>query len=520
MPDRVVTKSAVKYILFVFMICSVLFAAAPGSAIDITLATPVEMQGIDVQQINWEYQPHELIYEPLFHLDPDTNAFVPALASAWKLTDKNELIFTIPRDGRKFSNGQPLTPEAVKASFARYLKISPYADDLAAVESIRVEGDDVIFTCNSSPVPAMVSISTGYGGIVDVAEAEAKGDEAVKSDIATFGPFKVEEWVQGSHLKIVPNENFGTFNPMVKHKGPIENIESVTIRFIPDNFTRVRELQSGEVDIMYDVPSERVETLKNDPNIGLHTKLQTGADILYIQPSAKGLTDLDVRLAILHAIDRKELVTSLSGVAEERFGILSPTMIGFSKEFEEEAAKNYSYDPDEAARLLDKAGYKLGADGIRAKGDEKLDFTFLVPFDLPTLKTMAPVIQSQLKKVGINLNIREFEDQYVKQTARDKKNEISMRHYSWPDGDMLTWIAHTDSNYYSYADVDKAIEAGRESSDPDVRAKSYATAERAIMEKGIVIPLVSNIEYTAYRKSLENVVITPLFIFLNDAVKN
>jgi peptide/nickel transport system substrate-binding protein len=498
--------------------CAVLFAASPVFALDIVLATPVEIQGIDVQQINWEYQPHELIYEPLFHLDPATNSFVPALASAWKLTENNELIFTVPRDGRKFSNGKPLTPEAVKASFERYLKISPYADDMAAVESIRIEGDDVIFKCNSSPVPAMVSMSTGYGGIVDVAEAEEKGDEAVKSGIATFGPFKVGEWVQGSHLRLIPNETFSTFNTLVQNKGAVK-IDSVTVRFIPDNFTRVSELLAGDVDIIYDVPSERVEALKNDPNIGLHTKLQTGADILYIQPEAKGLTDIKVRLAVLRSIDRAELVAAMSGIAEPRYGILSPTMIGFSKEFEDEAAKNYSYDPAEAARLLDEAGYVPGSDGIRAKGDEKLDFTFLVPFDQPTLKTMAPVVQSQLKKVGINLNIREFEDQYVKQTARDRKNEISMRHYSWPDGDMLTWLAHTDSGYYSYSDVDKLIEAGRVSSDPEVRSKAYTIAERSIMEKGIMVPLISNIEYAAYKKSLKNIVITSLFIFLNDAVR-
>lgn len=125
-----------------------------------------------------------------------------------------------------------------------------------------------------------------------------------------------------------------------------------------------------------------------------------------------------------------------------------------------------------------------------------------------------------MKKVGINLNIREFEDQYVKQTARDRKNQISMRHYTWPDGDMLTWLAHTDSGYFNYPDIDKLIEAGRESADPEVRAKVYALAEKAIMERGIIVPLVSNIDYTAYRKSLKGIVFTPLFTFLNDAKKD
>jgi peptide/nickel transport system substrate-binding protein len=505
--------------MFTLLILAAALISSPASATDIVIATAEEMQGVDSQQVNWVYVPHELLYETLFHLDPKTNAFLPALASAWEQTDNNELIFTIPSGERTLSNGKPLTPELIKASFERYMKISPYSDDFAAVESIRVEGDKLIFVCNSPPPPAMVSMATPFSGVIDAEEAESKGDEAVKSDIPTFGPFKVDEWVQGSHVRMVPNENFSTYNPMVSNKGPVK-VDSVTVRFIPDDFTRISELQAGEVDIVYGVPSERVEALKKDANLDFYTKMQEGADMLYLQPSAKGLTDPKVRTAIMRAINRKELVAALSGAAEERYGILAPTMIGFSADFEEEAAKNYFYDPEESARLLDEAGYVQGSGGIRAKGDEKLDFTFLVPFDVPSLRKMAPVIQSQLKAVGINLNIREFEDQYVKQTAIDRKNEISMRQYIWPDGDMLTWLAHTDSGYFNYTDIDQLIEEGRKNSDPAVRAKAYEPAQRAIMEQGLIIPLVSNTEYRAFRKELKNLVFTPLYLFLNDAVRD
>jgi peptide/nickel transport system substrate-binding protein len=511
-------KYAGRSLVIILAASAALCAPSASFAMDVVIATPEEMQGADVQQVNWEYAPHQLLTEPLFHLDPKTSSFVPALASEWKLTDGNELVLTIPGGGRKFPNGKPLTAESVKASFERYLKISPYSDDLAAVESISVDGDSVIFKFNSSPVPAMVSMSNAFGGIVDAEEAERLGDEAVKSGLSMFGPFKIDEWAQGSHIRVVPNENFGTFSPLVKNKGPVK-LDSVTVRFIPDNFTRIKELQAGDVHVAYGVPGERVEALKRDPGIALDAKLQTGADILYLQPGAKGLTDLNVRLAILRAIDRSELVKALSGAAEERYGILAPTMMGFSGEFEDEAAKIYSYDADEAARLLDGAGYKPGPDGVRAKDGERLEFTFLVPFDVPTLKQMAPVIQSQLKKIGISLNIREFEDQYVKQTARDGKNEISMRHYSWPDADMLTWLVHTDSGYYNYPDADKLIEEGRKSADPKIRSDAYAIAQREIMKRGIIVPLVSNVEYTAYRKDLKGVVFTPLYIMLNDVTE-
>jgi peptide/nickel transport system substrate-binding protein len=493
--------------------------AQAGFASEIVIATPEEMQGTDVQQITWDYVVHQLLYEPLFHLSPDMKEFVPGAASQWRMSpDNRELTFTVP-PGRKFSNGKSLTAEAYKASFERYLKVSPFADDFAALKEIRADGEDITFSFGSSPVPAMLSIGSVYGGPVEAEDAEAQGQEKAKSNIQNYGPLKVEEWVQGSHIRMVPNENYATYNPLVKNRGPIK-IDAITVRFVPDNFTRVKELQAGDSDIIYNVPGEHVETLRNDPNVELFSALQSGCTFLNLNPEAPGLSDISVRLAILRAINREELVASLSGAAEARFGLLSPATIGFSREFEDEAAKTYSYDPEEAVRLLEEAGYTAGPDGVRAKGGVKLDFTFMVAFDVPVAKNIAPVIQSQLKKVGINVGIREFERQYVNQACRDKKYDIATRSYVWGDADMLTFLFHTDSGYYSYPDIDKLIEAGRESPDPTERAVAYAKAERAVMEKAIAVPLVSAIDYTAYRKSVKGLIFTPLkMIFINDISK-
>ncbi|MDR1509099.1 MAG: ABC transporter substrate-binding protein [Synergistaceae bacterium] len=495
------------------------FAIAPASAAELVIATPDEIQGTDVQQVTWDHVVHQLLFEPLFHLAPDLKSFAPGTASVWKMSgDNREIRFTVPQ-GRKFSSGAPLTAEAVKASFDRYLKISPYADDYASLDSVSVEGDDIIFSFKSSPAPAMLSLSSVYGGAVDAKDAESKGQENAKSDIESYGPMKVGEWVQGSHIRLVPNEDYLTYNTLVQNKGPVK-IDAITVRFVPDNFTRTQELQAGDVDMIYNVPGERVEALKKDPNIELSSFLQSGCSLLNLNPESPGLSDIAVRRAITRAINRTELVAALSGAAEERYGLISPAMIGFSREYEDEAARLFSFDANEAARLLDEAGYKPGTDGVREKDGTRLDFTFMVAFDIPSAKKMAPVIQAQLKKIGVNANIREFERQYVNQACRDKKYDIATRSYVWGDADMLTYLFHTESEYYSYPDIDALIEAGRESPDPQERAKAYAAAERAIMGKAIAVPLVSDIDYTAYRKSVKGLILTPLkMIFVNDISK-
>jgi peptide/nickel transport system substrate-binding protein len=508
--------------LAVLLLVSILtiLPVAPAGAVEIVIAVPDEIQGTDVQQVTWDQVVHQLLFEPLFHLAPDLKSFVPGTASEWKMSNNNrELRFTVPR-GRRFSNGEPLTAEAFVASFERYMEISPYADDLTSVESIRSEGDEIIFSFKSSPAPAMVSLSSVYGGAVEAKDAAARGPEESKSIINSYGPLKIDEWVQGSHIRLVPNEHYGTYNPLVTNKEPIK-VDAITIRFVPDNFTRVQELQAGDVDVIYNVPGERVASLRNSDGIALHNSLQSGCAMLVFNPDVPGLDDDNVRMAILKSIDRAELVTALSGAAQERYGILSPAMIGYSQEFEDEAKAGYSYDPDAAVKLLEDAGYRRGTDGIMERGGQKLDFTFMVAFDVPTIKQMAPVIQAQLKKVGINVNIREFERQYVNQATRDRTYEIASRHYVWGDADMLTYLFHTESEYYSYPDVDRDIEAGRESPDPEVRAKAYATAQRTIMSKLIAVPLVSEIEYIAYRKSVQGLFLTPTkVLFVNDISKD
>ena len=102
------------------VIFGIIFPAAfvsPAAAAEIVIAVPDEIQGTDVQQVTWDHVVHQLLFEPMFHLSLDMKSFVNGSAASWKMSDDNrELRFTIPQ-GCKFSNGEPFTAEAFKASF-------------------------------------------------------------------------------------------------------------------------------------------------------------------------------------------------------------------------------------------------------------------------------------------------------------------------------------------------------------------------------------------------------------------
>ncbi len=477
-----------------------LVTLAPAS--EIVIATPEEIEGTDIQQIEWENIVHSLVTVPMIRFNRDMSAVKPFMVSDWSLSaDGKTMKLTIPQ-GLTFSSGNPLTADAIKASFDRYLKISPYATDLEALDKITTEGNVLVMHWKAPPVPALVSLASSYGGLVDVKTAAKITAEEFNRRVVGYGPMVVDEWVQGSHIALKRNPNFKSTFPEAGNQGP-SLVDKITVRFIPDDFTRVTEIQSGNVDIIWRVPLENVADLEADDDIVLHSYLQAGCVMFYVNPEAPNLTDVRVRRALQKGVNRQELVAVLANNAQVRHGIMSASMAGFSQKYEDMFAKEYGYDFKAASALLDQAGWKdTNGDGIRDKAGQKLTITAMIGTDYPSSKKTAPVIQAQYKKLGVELKLREFEGKYIKQAVRDKKFDLGARRYQWADGDMLTYLFHTDSKNYAFADIDQLVNQGRYELDPAKRAEIYGQAQALVMEKGLAIPLVTNVNYVAVRKNI------------------
>jgi peptide/nickel transport system substrate-binding protein len=471
-------------------------------ASELVIATAEEIEGTDIQQIEWENIVHAMVTVPMIRYNQTMTKVEPFIVSKWSLSkDGKTMRLKFPR-GLTFTSGTPLTAEAAKASFERYLKISPYATDLEALDKMTVEGDELIMHWKAPPVPALVSLASTYGGLVDV-KAAAKGSaEEFNRKVVGYGPMMIEKWVQGSHVSLTRNPNFKSTYPAAKNHGPIA-VDKVTVRFIADDFTRVTEVQSGNVDIIFRVPLENVEELEADSNIVLHKYLQPGCLMFYVNPEAPNLTDVRVRRALQKGVNREELVAVLAGNATVRHGIMSPSMAGFSQEYEDRFAQKYGYDFKTAGALLDEAGWKdSDGDGIRDQDGKKLTITAMIGTDYPSSKKTAPVVQAQYKKLGVDLKLREFEGKYIKQAVRDKKFDLGARRYNWADGDMLTYLFHTASKNYSFPEIDKLVDQGRYELDPVKRAEIYGKAQELVLEKGLAVPLVTNVNYVAVRKNI------------------
>ena len=483
-------------------------SAAAGDGGTLVIAIQDEVEGLDVQQIGWTNMVHELIYEPLVVFSEDLSEILPSVAESYTVTDEY-IEFVLPADA-KFSNGDPLNAEALKASTERYLQVSEYASDLDAVESVEVVNDTTVRYNLTGPAPYMwCSLGSIYNGILDINYLDQVGDEEFNRKPVSIGPFYVEEWEQGSQVVLKRNEYFHTNNPHVKNSG-IMNFDTVIVRFIPDEFTRVSELESGDVDIIYDVPTTSLADLEANPDVSVYTYLQPGCSYLNLQTGKGLLADQAVREALTYAVNRDELVDNLDGVVTPLYGFISAAQAGYSAEEEAKLAQKFAYDPEKAKQILKDAGWEdTDGDGIVEKDGTPLSFEMLLPSDRASLKASGSVLQSQFKAIGVDAQIREYEAAYIKQLMKDDDFDMGSRNFEWADADILFYVFTKDSGYpWDVPEVTDALVVAREENDVNARVKAYEKASELLAEQYKGIALFADNHIIASKANIKGMIVT------------
>jgi len=501
-----------------------LSVGASGSADNkvLTIALDEEIEGIDAHQVYWYDVVHSLIFETLLRFDLEVENVVPALASSLEITNEGkDLIFKIPK-GLTFVNGDPLTIEDVKKSIDRYKEVSPYSEDYASVQEVIVQdGETIVFKCSEPPAymwPALCSVASG---VVNTKVIEKVGDEAYNRNAIAYGPAMIEEWVQGSHITLKKNPNYLTYTPYFENKGPL-NFDEMLIRFIPDAFTRFSEFLAGNIDIIWNIPQENIGEIENDENYQIFEGLQAGVCWIMVNHRNEPLNDLKVRRAVALAINREEIKNALDDRVKITYGMLSPSQISYSAEGEKQFEAENAMNIEEAKKLLAEAGWEdKNGDGILEKGDKSLTLWLAVPLDRAPIKSSAPVIQAQLKKIGIDLKLREYETSYVKQLVRDHDYDLALRSYDWLDPSDLSYKFHTNSDIYSDPVLDKLLDEGMYIMDSKKRAEKYTEVQKQIFSQAVAIPLFIEVVYHGVQKDIKGVKFekTGANMYLNDAYR-
>lgn len=434
------------------------------------------------------------IYEGLVRLSKEMT-YQPALATEWKQVSDVVWEFKL-RQGVSFHDGTPFNADAVVKTFERMLDKKVGATRAQAFEMVSevkpIDDFTVQIILKRPFAPFFTVLASSEGSILSPKAVEQYGKELTKHPTGT-GPFTFQSWVPGQEIVLLRNENYW---------GEPVKVEKVVFKVIPEDATRLAMVESGEAHVAEQLPVTEINRVQSSQVIELGSFDSFGVDYIGFNLKKKPFDDVRVRQAISHAIDSGAIIQGIfNGIGTPANTSLAPTVFGHDP-----LVQPYSYDLNKARLLLKEAGYPDGFKASIYTSDNKLRIS------------MAEVIQSQLKGIGIDLQVQVMEiGAYV---AAASKGETEMFISNWgasADGDYTQYnLFHSRSQgspgnhfFYSNPEADRWIDAARSEVDPQKRKELYAKAQQQEHEDAVMIPIRNAVNLAAISRTAKGIWISP-----------
>ena len=430
-------------------------------------------------------------FETLLTFD-ENNDIVPGQAESFDVSDDG-LTYTFHlRDGLKWSDGSDFTAEDFVYSWKRLadpMTAAPYAADMLSmvkgydeaaagdIDALGVSAPDAktLVVELSSPCVYFDKIIT-HASMAPVKKdvVDANGDQwaLAPETYISNGPLKMIEWVPGSHMTFAKNENYWNADKVT--------LNSLKFVLMEDSNAAYSAYQTGEVQMIKDIPTEEIPSLQDSPDYHLDPRLATSYTIFNTQKAP--FDDAKVRMALSLAVDREYVANTLMiGTVAPATNFVGPGISDAEagSSFEEVTRKNnggdffnvnnYEADLEKAKELLAEAGYPNG-EGF-------------------------PIIEY------MTMDIKIVEWSTFTPTRRAGDFEICRGGwvYDYDDpSNMLNLLASTSGNNdgkYSNPEVDKLLEEARSTADKAEHYEKLHAAENLIMEDAAVSPLVYSSDF-------------------------
>lgn len=448
---------------------------------------------------------------------------VPGLAKSWKVSDDGlNWTFEI-KDGVKLHDGTPLDAAALKASFERALSPelkSPIAGSLLGpVDTITATGQSLQIKLKQSFSVFLDNMTDSRIAAVSVAAAQKSGDQFGRQPVST-GPWRFSEWQAGTHITLERNPDYAWAPPYAHAGAP--NINKLTFRVLPEPATATAAFEAGEVDQLTISPTD-VKRLQESGKYDIQKFLRLGVGLfMEFNVTRPPFDDINVRKAMNYAINKDDVMqTALDGLGELAYGPLPPSIWGYW-----DGIKDYApgFDPARAKQLLGQAGWQPASDGTLQKDGQPLTFT-LIGLATDTWAKSAQVIQSQLKQIGVGMDIQTFD--FATLLAKEKAGEqqAGFQGYTYTSPDIVYLWFHSSNigsgltlSHYSDPKLDQMIVDSRTNTDDTKRLALYQDIQKYIVDQALWVPLWTNYNFLGLQKRIDGAKLHPDgFMVLNDA---
>jgi peptide/nickel transport system substrate-binding protein len=414
---------------------------APAMAQEATFVVPTDRVG------STSYNPIKsimmspaasLIYDRMVIADADLS-FHGQLATSWETSpDGMEWTFKL-RQGVKFHDGEPFDARTIEWWVSAF-KGTENEYLVSAIDKVVVVDDYTVKFLMKHPEPNLLSnMSAEAMGVPAPNAYKEMGDDFGVTGAVGSGPFKLESFAIGQETVLTRYDEYNSASDLSENQGPAK-IERLTYREIPENSTAFLEMKTQGVDMLMSTPNDFLADLGQNPSVGLMTS--PGIVVMYmaINTSVEPFTDIRVREAAALAINQKDILDSIfGGVGSEAHTFLISSLA------ESRVDPKYAigFDPEKAKAVLDEAGWKPGADGIRVKDGKPLTVKLWTQSDTE-FRRVTEAVQAQLKAIGMNAEITVFDSSTIRDQYKKNEHQLAVRSYSWPNADILDWFFNGD----------------------------------------------------------------------------
>ncbi len=308
------------------------------------------------------------------------------LADSWENIDPVTWKFHI-RQGVKFQDGTPLTPEAVKASMERVMELNPRSRKDSKIESITVDGENLIIKTSEPYASFLSSITEPAFVVVNTAADMSKAET---TPVMT-GPYRIVAFDKGKEIKLEAFADYWGGKP---------GLDTITVKNVDDNTKRAMALQSGDLDLIHRVDAANRPLFENENYNIIDT---TGIRLSFMNFNFAGkMGNPHLRAAVAAATDYQALADVTGPGTTPAGAPFPPTAnLGYDK------LDRQVTDPAKVESEMKAAGYAKNADGFYAKDGETLVLKMAV---WDNKDTYYEALQAQLNKAGLKTEIIRVQD--------------------------------------------------------------------------------------------------------------
>jgi len=455
----------------------------------------------------------EVVYmmsDTLVSLDWDMRTVRPGLAERWEVSeDGRTYTFHLRRDVT-FCDGRPMTAADVVYSINRWVDPatrSPVRWRAGPVKEIRARDDFTVeYELNEPFGELLYQLTLFFASIVDRGTVERLGQNHGVQGFNGTGPYCWVSWTPRQELVLQRHPNYSWGPPIYQNRTP--QVDRIVWRVIPEANTRLAAIQTGQADVTQYIPHIAVNQLRNVPTVRMSQQPNYFWDhFMGFKVDKPVVNDPQMRRAINLAVNRDAIVRATwFGNAQPAEAYLNPNTTGFSAE----AARLVpQYNPDEARRVLDAAGWTMAADGVRARGGERASF-LVYGLQTAEARRYLEAIQADLRRVGIEMRVQLWDATVGWGRLATQEFDAFVMSYPYisaTDGFALYFDSRNrpTPNRMNWSDprTDALLERAKTATTEAERLAAIGEAQRVIAEANVWLPIARENLWVASAQRVE-----------------